>query len=121
MVGIHLFSSNFLARSTAENLNASHPIRRMLRPHTYGAVSVNLGAINLLVPERGVLHRSVALTWNSLQRAYYESLQKIDRRFDMYKSFKQYGSVWNVFVVCVRVSLCVCCGKMFIACLWIRV
>ena len=70
-------ASNFLATSTAENLNASHPIRRMLRPHTYGTISVNLGAVNTLAPNGGILHRSVALTWQGLQDAYRKSLELI--------------------------------------------
>ena len=76
MVGIHFIASNSLATSTAENLNASHPIRRMLRPHTYSAISVNLGAINTLLPEGGVLHRSVALTWQGLQDAFLISKRR---------------------------------------------
>ena len=80
-MGIHLLASNFLATSTAENLNASHPIRRMLRPHTYGAINVNLGALQTLGKKDGILHRSVALTWKGVSKAFEKSfqLQRLDR------------------------------------------
>ena len=79
LVGVHLLASNLLATSTAENLNAAHPIRRMLRPHTYGAVSVNQGAVTNLASMYGILHRSVAMSWDSLNAALFKS-------FDLHRS-----------------------------------
>ena len=99
-MGIHLMASNFLARSTAENLNASHPIRRMLRPHTYGAVSVNLGAIKFLARKWAVLHRSVALTWESLKRGYRKSA-------DAQRSAR------------AGLGACCCCACALVACIYL--
>ena len=70
-------AANFFATSTAENLNASHPIRRMLRPHTYGTMSINLRAVDTLAPEGGVLHRNIALTWKGMKHGFRESLKLI--------------------------------------------
>ena len=38
LVGLHFMASNFLAAAEAEHLGAQHPIRRLLRPFTYGTV-----------------------------------------------------------------------------------
>lgn len=57
LVGIHFMASNFLTTSSIENLGPLHPIRRLLRPHTYGAIEINLGAVKTLAVENGVAHR----------------------------------------------------------------
>jgi len=66
-------ASNFLAAAEAEHLGAQHPIRRMLRPFTYGTVGINLGAIATLAVENGLLHRASAFTWSSLQEGFKKS------------------------------------------------
>jgi len=63
-------ASNFLMTSSYENLGPDHPIRRLLRPHTYGAVKINRGATQTLATERGLLHRASALTWPALKKAF---------------------------------------------------
>lgn len=69
LVGIHFMASNFLTTSSTENLSPTHPLRRMLRPHTYGAVEINLGAVKTLAIAHGVAHRATALTWDGLKSA----------------------------------------------------
>ena len=73
LVGLHFMASNFLAAAEAEHLGAHHPIRRMLRPFTYGTVGINLGAIATLAVENGLLHRASAFTWSSLQEGFKKS------------------------------------------------
>ena len=58
--------SNFMAQSAFENLNAKHPIRRLLRPHNYGANSVNMAASRTLSTSLGLVHRATALTEDAL-------------------------------------------------------
>jgi len=53
LVGLHFMASNFLAMAEAEYLGGKHPVRRLLRPFTYGTVSINLGAIATLAVENG--------------------------------------------------------------------
>ena len=70
LVGLHFMASNFLAASEAQYLNGTHPIRRLLRPYTYGTVGINLGAIKTLAVQNGILHRASAFTWDSLQEGF---------------------------------------------------
>ena len=65
----HYMGSNFMAQSAFENLNAKHPIRRLLRPHTYGANSVNMAASRTLSTSLGLVHRATALTEDALMKA----------------------------------------------------
>ena len=77
LIAVHLLASNLLTTSTAENLNANHPIRRLLRPHTYGAVKINYVALKNLFPKRGMLHRAVSLTWGGLNEAMFKSFESV--------------------------------------------
>lgn len=70
LVGLHFMASNFLTMASAEQLGHAHPLRRMLRPHTYGAVSINLGAVKTLAVENGLVHRAAAFTWDALQEGF---------------------------------------------------
>merc|ERR1712086_454018 len=68
-------TSNFLTTSSTENLKATHPLRRMLRPHTYGAIEINMGAVKTLAVKGGTAHRATALSWKGLQDALTVSYQ----------------------------------------------
>lgn len=64
-----------LTVAVAENLSPAHPLRRFLKPHTFGTVSINLGASTYLCEPRGLLHRAVALTWDSLVAGFQYSFR----------------------------------------------
>ena len=66
LIKTHYMGSNFMAQSAFENLNAKHPIRRLLRPHNYGANSVNMAASRTLSTSLGLVHRATALTEDAL-------------------------------------------------------
>jgi hypothetical protein len=66
LIKTHYMGSNFMAASAFENLNAEHPIRRLIRPHTYGANSVNMAASRTLSTSFGLVHRATALTEKAL-------------------------------------------------------
>ena len=111
LVGLHFMASNFLAASEAQYLNGTHPIRRMLRPYTYGTVSINLGAIKTLAVQNGILHRASAFTWDSLQEGFKISFDQnrfvgtIDqflKKNHMLVSI-QSDAVSNVAVIIVRI------------------
>ena len=55
-----------MAASAFENLSPIHPIRRLLRPHTFGANSVNMAASRTLSTSFGLVHRATALTEEAL-------------------------------------------------------
>lgn len=67
LIGTHMMLANFIATSVAENLPSVHPMRRFLRPFTYRTLSINKGAIAHLCSHNGLLHRSVALSWEGLK------------------------------------------------------
>eukprot|EP00928_Gymnodinium_smaydae_P020363 TRINITY_DN17870_c0_g2_i1.p1 TRINITY_DN17870_c0_g2~~TRINITY_DN17870_c0_g2_i1.p1 ORF type:complete len:1433 (-),score=358.29 TRINITY_DN17870_c0_g2_i1:61-4269(-) len=71
LVGLHFVASNFLTSSAQKNLGPDHPLRRLLKPHTYGAVSINMGATTTLATEFSLLHRASAFTWPAIMKAFY--------------------------------------------------
>jgi len=72
LVGIHFMISNFLTSSSVTNLGANHSIRRLLKPHTYGAVSINMGATKTLATEFSLLHRASSFHWTEIEKAFYD-------------------------------------------------
>jgi hypothetical protein len=66
LVGLHLLAANLLTSAAAERLSPDHPLRRLLKPHTYGTVTINRGASTYLLARRGLLHRAVGLTWDGI-------------------------------------------------------
>jgi hypothetical protein len=75
LVSIHLLAANVLTVATAERLSPDHPLRRFLKPHTYGTVTINRGASTYLLARRGLLHRAVGLTWDSVLQGLDYSLK----------------------------------------------
>jgi hypothetical protein len=70
LVGVHFMTANLLATNTAVHLSADHPVRRLLKPHTYGTVTINMGATTTLATEFSLLHRASAFTWDEIERAF---------------------------------------------------
>lgn len=66
LVGLHFTSSANLAHSAVRYLNPGHPLRRLLKPHTYGTASINIVAISTLATEYCFLHRATAFTWQGI-------------------------------------------------------
>jgi Ca2+-binding EF-hand superfamily protein len=75
LVGVHFMRSNMLTMASDENLMPDHPLRRLLRPHTFGAIEINLGAMKTLGLELGTAHRASALSWKGLADALSASYQ----------------------------------------------
>merc|ERR1712166_210478 len=73
LVGVHFMASNMLTMASDENLMPDHPLRRLLRPHTFGAIEINLGATKTLGLELGTAHRASSLTWKGLADALGDS------------------------------------------------
>jgi len=69
LMGVHYIASNSLATAAFENLNSTHPLRRMLRPHTCGANAVNMAARRALSAEYALVHRATALTREAFNEA----------------------------------------------------
>jgi hypothetical protein len=64
----HLVYANTLNMDATEELPPAHPIRRLLKPHTYGTVAINRPAINSLVLERALVHRATAFEYSEMYR-----------------------------------------------------
>jgi len=62
LITVHYQAANFLTSALFENLDPQHPIRRLLRPHTFGTTTTNMGASHTLSTTRGLVHRATALT-----------------------------------------------------------
>ena len=72
----HLIVSNAASREVVKTLHPEHPIRRLLAIFTYGAVSVNLNAAEVLVDDRSVIHRATPFTFEGIKMIFdhaYES------------------------------------------------
>jgi len=88
LVGIHFMASNFLTSSVVRNLPPDHPIRRLMKPHTYGAVSINMGATTTLATEFSLLHRASAFTWPAVMKGFEASF-KMNRFLPILDQLKQ--------------------------------
>ena len=58
LIGTHWIISDGLLLASERHLDADHPIRRLIKPHTYGAGQVNLLSTALLAPVGGFAHRA---------------------------------------------------------------
>lgn len=94
LVGLHFMASNFLAMAEAEHLSELNPIRRLVRPFTYGTVGINLGAVATLAVENGLLHRASALTWKSLVDGFKDSFS-LNRFHSSVTSFLKDGNMYE--------------------------
>lgn len=56
----HWIIANSGTVNSAVHLNPFHPIRRLLKPHTYGTTAVNSRAVAILAPVRGLAYRGFA-------------------------------------------------------------
>ena len=61
----HWILSNGLDRAARTTLSPTHPLRRLLKPHYYGAAKINSASMDLLMPVGGFAHRTFALTAES--------------------------------------------------------
>lgn len=66
----HFLASNDTTREMTTHLPPSHPIRRLLTVFTFRATEVNLGAVDNLIPEMGILHRTTGLEYEALQEVF---------------------------------------------------
>jgi hypothetical protein len=80
---VHLVIGNALVTASREQLRASHPLRRLLKPFTFRTVAVNRGARNLLCQELSLLHRTVALDAAGLHAAFNASISSARSKVDL--------------------------------------
>lgn len=69
----HLIVSNDASREIVKTMHPEHPIRRLLAIFTYNAVSVNLSAFQVLVPENSVIQRGTALAYEGGVTAVFDN------------------------------------------------
>jgi hypothetical protein len=65
LVHIHWIVSNGLVGAAERFLGATHPIRRLVKPHTFNTVAVNLSSFFVLADFNGIAGRAFALTESS--------------------------------------------------------
>ena len=69
LVGTHWIISNGLVTAAESFLGPLHPIRRLVKPHTYGAVAVNSSSLPALAEFKGIAGRLFAVaesSWSAL-------------------------------------------------------
>ncbi len=74
LVGVHWLIGNYVTNASRSFMGLDHPIRRLLKPFTWRTVTINYNATFSLCPERGFVHRTSALTYESLTAAYGASV-----------------------------------------------
>lgn len=74
LVGVHWLIANYVATATRNKLSPTHYLRLLLKPFTWRTVTINAGAAETLCPEAGFVHRASALTYDSLTRAFGDSV-----------------------------------------------
>lgn len=74
LVGVHWIIANYVTTAARIKLPPTHYLRLLLKPFTWRTVTINAGACDSLCPERGFVHRSSALTYESLTRAFGDSI-----------------------------------------------
>ncbi len=74
LVGVHWIIANYVATAARIKLPPTHYLRLLLKPFTWRTVTINAGACDSLCPERGFVHRSSALTYEALTRAFGDAV-----------------------------------------------
>jgi len=74
----HLTAANQMAYASAKYLPPNHPIRRLLNVFTFNTHRVNDGAMQILITERGLLHRFTAF---SKMNQVFDSAKKANNLF----------------------------------------
>jgi len=76
LIWSHLVLSNTITRESVLVLPPSHTLRRLLTVFTFRATEVNLSAFGTLVPETAILHRAVALEYDSMEAVFDMSYEQ---------------------------------------------
>lgn len=79
----HLTVSNTLCLASIKRLQPSHPIRRLVNIFTFRTNLVNDNAFLSLVPERSMLHRCTAFTYDSIVEIFSNGIENCN----MYEPF----------------------------------
>lgn len=74
LVGVHWMIANYVTTAARLHLPPTHHLRLLLKPFTWRTVTINAGACETLCPDRGFVHRASALTYESLTRAFGDSV-----------------------------------------------
>lgn len=69
----HLIVSNDASRENVKCLHPEHPIRRLLSIFCFNAVVVNTNAFLILTPDKCVIHRATALSYEGMRKVFDNS------------------------------------------------
>lgn len=85
LVWCHWIVSNSLVTAAREHLGAEHPLRRLVKPFTFGSISINRSAMVRLTPKGGAGERASAWPVEALHQA----IDQCSRSF-RYQSFEDF-------------------------------
>ena len=66
----HLIEANALTLATMQTLPIDHPLRILIKPHTYRTTYINFSGSKLLIADYGLLHRMFAFDYDELIRVW---------------------------------------------------
>lgn len=69
---VHWQIANPLVFASRQSFDANKPMRRLLKPHTFRTVLINLGSKDLLLPKYGVAYRTFAFSKKDWYRAVHD-------------------------------------------------
>lgn len=111
LVMVHWIVSNGALVSSMKFLGEDHPIRRLLRCHTYGTSAVNLSSTTVLAPYEGLAGRTFGFTksswstmiadqiaqckYQSIEEQYAESKLPLDE-LQSFPYYKDGIDFWNI-------------------------
>ena len=75
LIVTHWIVSNGLLLASERYLDADHPIRRLIKPHTFGAASVNSASTCMLAPVGNLAYRVFGLDAKSFPVAFDDLIQ----------------------------------------------
>ena len=89
--------ADFFTTSSLQFLPSDHPLRRFIKPFTFRTVAINYAASSQLCSQYGLLHRTVALTWESLEAGFKASFDYDRNRLSAFLALhpKSAGGMWS--------------------------
>jgi hypothetical protein len=99
----HFIVSNTITRETTLCFPPSHPIRRLMTIFTFGGTDVNIRAFDQLVPDTGLLHRSMGFKYHAIQDLFDMAYTtcNLSKNLKMMASSLMQRRVQNTLRLCV--------------------
>jgi len=78
LIWTHFGVANTLTFAMNMHLKPSHPLRRLLTPFTWRSNTVNFAGLFALVPERGLIHRAIGMSYTNFEHMLGQTIPTCD-------------------------------------------